>query len=189
MSAKTLGALATIMGLLLAAGVLASSSTRKQANAVLDPRALTAGEAPARFSGPPSEVPPPLDPDADAARCVACRLAQRTTGSLPAGSFTLEPEVSADGVVVRVIATDPQARATLWQSMLARSALLEALRNGESMPLCASCTARRALISQVEIRARRTASGLILAYASKNPAIVQQIQALVRGVQANPVRF
>jgi len=189
MHGRTVTALAVSAGLLLGAAWRPPLGMATEVVPARVTPTLAATATLASLTRPPSEVPQALDPGVAEETCVACRLAQQTTGSLPLGSFTLDPELSVDGVVVRVAAPDPHVRATLWQAMLARGALLDALRSGESMPLCESCAARRALLSQVEIRAQRTASGLTLAYASKNPAVVRQIHTLVRGLQAAPIQF
>jgi hypothetical protein len=189
MGTNTLAALATGAGLLVAVAVLASSGVPGRGGTPLESPGLAGQDTVPKLSVQRPEAPQPPAPDANDERCVACRLATRTTGALAPGSFTLAPEMVANGAVLRITSPDPHVRATLWQAMLERSALLTALRSGKAMTLCSSCAARRALISQVEFRAQRTAGGLTLAYASKNPAVVAQLHALVRSVQAEPVPF
>jgi hypothetical protein len=189
MKATQLGLFVAGAGLLLAAVVWASAGVPGQRGAPLESPLLAGQGTAPKLSVQRPEAPQLPAPHADDERCVACRLATRTTGALAPGSFTLAPEMVADGAVLRITSPDPHVRATLWQAMLERSALLTALRSGKAMMLCSSCAARRALISQVEIRAQRTAGGLTLAYASKNPAVVAQLHALVRSVQAEPVPF
>jgi hypothetical protein len=189
MSAHRSGLLALAVAMLVAGAGLAAPRLAPVRTPGFEAPALAPQPGPARLAVPRAEVPAPPDSSVNEEQCAVCRLAERTTGALPPGSFTLDPELSPDGAVVQVRAPDPQVRATLWQAMVARGALLEAMRNGEAMQLCTSCAARRSLLSQVEIRAQRTPSGLTLAYASKNPTIVEQLHSLVRGLQAGPVQF
>lgn len=158
-----------------------------------DPLPGTAGlleaGAPASLSPSRPEAPRSPLPDPGPETCVICRLARQTTGSLPPGSFTLAPEIAADGAVVRVAAADPTVRAALWEAMQAREELLAALRGGAPLPLCERCAMRRTWLAEVETHAERTAFGLRLAYASHNPEIVQHLHALVRGYQSASVRF
>ncbi len=189
MGIRSLAALVAASILLAAASGRPSPQMAGPAGAALKIPVPTGQEAAPSLMAPHSEIPQPIDPEASEERCVACRLALRTTGSLPPGSFTLAPEIASDGALVHVTAVDPRVRESLWQAMEARGALLEAMRKGTSMPLCRSCAMRRSLLAELEIRARRTPTGLDLAYASKNRSIVEQLHTLVREALGAPTAY
>jgi glucose/arabinose dehydrogenase len=138
------------------------------------------------LSTPRPESPPPPAAGHAPEHCAACRLASRTTGTLPAGAWTLESRPLSNGVALHVTSADPAVRDTLWKATLARGELIAALRSGETVDLCSSCDAQRGAISGVEIAARRTTDGLLLVYTSVDPQIVQRLHELVRTSDLSP---
>jgi len=152
----------------------------------LDPQAVP---PPPRLETPHREAPQPIDPEADVQTCAACRLAAQTSGTLPSGSYLMSPEVLEDGVALRVTSSDQQVRDTLWKSTLARGALLDAMRTGSPVHLCAQCRERISMLADLKIEARRIPEGMVLVYTSASPEVVRHIHAIVRATQVAPVQF
>jgi hypothetical protein len=151
-----------------------------KATSALDPPALPAPGWHGVLARPVPEAPAPLDPQADLDRCAVCRLSARTMAALPPGTFRMEPTVLDNGAALRLVSGDPPVRDALWKVTLERGELLVAMRAGADVHLCAQCRARRELLDQMEISARRIPEGVLLVYTSSSASIVRQIHTLIR---------
>lgn len=179
--------LVLMLALLCAAWTL--GGLRADARTPLDPQAVPPRDLTPALDAPRREIPLPIDPDADVENCAVCRLAALTTGKLAKGSFQMLPEALEDGISLRVTSSDRQVREALWKATLDRAALLETLRHGDPVHLCAQCKARLQMLADLKIAVRRIPEGLVLVYTSESPAVVRHIQTLARNISTSTARF
>jgi hypothetical protein len=111
--------------------------------------------------------------------CVACRMWDLAETAFGEDAITVEPHVVDHGVVLRVVSKDAHVQETLWSASVARAQMLEMVRHGDHVPLCAACRANIRAFGRLDIGAQRTPDGVLLVYTSNDPDIVHALQAMV----------
>jgi hypothetical protein len=111
--------------------------------------------------------------------CVACRMWDLAETAFGEDAITVEPHVVDHGVALRVVSKDVHVQETLWSASVARAQMLEMVRRGDHVPLCAACRANIRAFGALDIGAQRTADGVLLVYTSADPDIVRALHAMV----------
>lgn len=111
--------------------------------------------------------------------CTACRVWDYARAGLDVEAVSFESRIVENGVVLRVTADDPQVQQLLWTICVARHHILELLRQGGRVPLCAACQANVQAFAEVEIGTSRLANGVLLMYTSSDSDIVDALHTMV----------
>ena len=119
--------------------------------------------------------------------CTACRVWDYARTSLDAEQVAFESRIVENGVVLRATSRDPQVQQLLWTVSVARHHLLELLRDGERVPLCAPCHANVRAFADVEVGTSRLPDGVLLMYTSNNAEIVDALHTMLLSGQNLPL--
>lgn len=111
--------------------------------------------------------------------CTACRVWDYARAGLDVEAVSFESRIVENGVVLRVTADDPHVQQLLWTISVARHHILELLRQGGRVPLCAACHANVQAFAAVEIGTSRLANGVLLMYTSIEADIVDALHTMV----------
>lgn len=122
------------------------------------------------------------------AECAACRMATQSGSALNNQAVQLESRRLDNGVALRFTSPDAGIRDQLWKATLLRGEMVEALRSGSQVSLCAPCKVRRDALTDLQIAAQRIPEGVVVVYTSARPEVVRDLMHLLE--EANPtVRF
>ena len=111
--------------------------------------------------------------------CTACRIWDYALTGLEEDRVVFESRIVENGVVLRATSTDHKVQQLLWTVSVARHQILEVLRHGGRVPLCAACHANVEAFAEIEVGTSRLADGVLLMYTSSNPEIVGALHAMV----------
>lgn len=119
--------------------------------------------------------------------CTACRVWDYVSAGVNEDTVAFETRIVENGVVLRITAQDAHVQQLLWTVSVARHQILEILRRGGRVPLCAACHANVQAFAEVEVGASRLPEGVLLMYTSSNPDIVGALHAMLLSGQDLPL--
>jgi hypothetical protein len=177
-----------MLALLTLCASLGASGARGAAIEAEQPRRVENAEfgAPAPGLGAVCEAPRCSAVDGDET-CTACRVWDYASAGLDENTLTFESRIIENGVVLRATSQDVQVQQLLWTVSVARHQVLEILRGGGRVPLCAPCHANVQAFAEVEVGASRLPDGVLLMYTSSNPDIVGALHAMLLSGQDMPL--
>ncbi len=117
--------------------------------------------------------------DTQESPCAVCRVWDGTMAGVPEAALDLDARPVQNGVVLRATSTDAGTQRALWQVSAERQELLEQLRRGNAIPLCADCRANVTAFETLRIDMRRLPDGVLLLYTSTDPQVVRRLHALI----------
>ncbi len=119
--------------------------------------------------------------------CTACRVWDYARTSLDPEHVAFESRIVENGVVLRATSQDPQVQQLLWTVSVARHHILELLREGERVPLCAPCRANVRAFAEIEVGTSRLPDGVLLMYTSSNADLVSALHTMLLSGQNLPL--
>ena len=153
-----------------------------------------------RFEAPEIDRPAPLHFEAESVcesprcsasdgeeSCTACRVWDYAQTGLAADAVAFESRIVENGVVLRATSDDPHVQQLLWTVSVARHHVLELVRNGGRVPLCAPCRLNVQAFAEVEVGTSRLPDGVLLMYTSSNTEMVSALHTMLLAGQDLPL--